>query len=119
LQPTLQQQSDPGAGGTALYSKEATIMAKMYTNSQKYDRVSESFDFKLAIFKDICRRAGLQPDGYMIAFPTMLKGLAQDYYYNRTLSARTYSKACTYMRNFFKRPEFYRKNLAEWNATIL
>jgi hypothetical protein len=91
----------------------------MYTDSQKYDRVSESFDFKLTIFKDICRRASLQPDGYMIAFPTMLKGLAQDHYYNRGLLARTYSEACTHIRNFFEGLEFYRKNLVEWNATTL
>jgi hypothetical protein len=119
LQPTLQQQLDPGAGGTALYSKEAAMVAKMYADSQKYDGVSESFDFKLAIFEDICRRASLQLDGYMIAFPTMLKGLAQDHYYSCTLLARTYSEACTYMRNFFEGPEFYRKNLVEWNATTL
>jgi hypothetical protein len=56
--------------------KEAAIVAKMYTDSQKYNGVSESFDFKLAIFEDICRRAGLQLDSYMIVFPTMLKGLA-------------------------------------------
>ena len=80
-----------------MYSKEAAIVTKMYTDSQKYNRVSESFDFKLAIFEDIYRRAGLQLDGYMIAFPTMLKGLAQDHYYNCTLLARTYSEACTYI----------------------
>jgi hypothetical protein len=118
LQSTLQQTPDPG-GGTASYKKEAATVAKMYTDSQKYDGVSESFDFKLTIFEDICRRAGLQPDGYMIAFPTMLKGLAQDHYYNRGLSARTYAEACTHIRNFFEGPEFYRKNLAEWNATTL
>jgi hypothetical protein len=101
------------------YKKEAATVAKMYTDSQKYDGVSESFDFKLAIFKDICRRASLQPDGYIIVFPTMLKGLAQDHYYNRTLLARTYLEACTHMRNFFKGPKFYRKNLVEWNATTL
>ena len=116
---TQQQQLDPGAGGTASYSKEAAMVAKMYTDSQKYDGVSESFDFKLAIFEDTCRRAGLQLDSYMIAFPTMLKGLAQDHYYNRGLSAKTYTEACTHMRNFFEGPEFYRKNLAEWNATTL
>ena len=49
----------------------------------------------------------------------MLKGLAQDYYYNCTLSARTYLEACTHMWNFFKGPEFYRKNPAEWNAITL
>ena len=112
LEKPGQQQSQ----GT-LYSKEAAMVAKMYTESQKYDGISESFDFKLAIFEDICKRAGLGPDGYMIAFPTMLKGLAQDHYYNRTLSTRTYPEACTHMRNFFEGPEFYRKNLAEWNAT--
>jgi hypothetical protein len=49
----------------------------------------------------------------------MLKGLVQDHYYNRSLSARTYAEACTYIQNFFKGLEFYKKNLAEWNATTL
>jgi hypothetical protein len=88
-------------------------VAKMYTDNQKYNGVNESFDFKLAIFKDICRRAGLQLDGYMIAFPTMLKGLAQDYYYNCSLSTKTYLEACTHMWNFFEGPKFYRKNLVD------
>jgi hypothetical protein len=55
----------------------------------------------------------------MIAFPMMLKGLTQDHYYNRNLSARIYTEAYTHIRNFFKGPKFYRKNLAEWNATTL
>jgi hypothetical protein len=91
----------------------------MYTDSQKYNRVSESFDFKLTIFKDIYRRASLQLDGYIIGFPIMLKGLAQDRYYNRGLLARTYLEAYTHIQNFFKGLEFYRKNLVEWNATTL
>ena len=75
MQPTQQQQLDLGGGGTALYSKEAAIVAKIYIDSQKYNRVSKSFNFKLTIFKDIYRRAGLQPDNYIIAFPIILKGL--------------------------------------------
>ena len=51
------------------------MVAKMYINSQKYNRVSESFNFKLTIFKNICRRAGLQLNNYIIAFPIILKGL--------------------------------------------
>jgi hypothetical protein len=96
-----------------LYSKEAAIVTKIYTDSQKYNRVSKSFDFKLAIFEDICRRASLQPDSYIIVFFIILKGLVQDYYYNCTFLARIYSEACTYIQNFFEEPEFYRKNLAE------
>ncbi len=55
----------------------------------------------------------------MITFPIMLKGLAQNYYYNCTLLARIYLETCTYMQNFFKGPEFYKKNLAGWNAITL
>jgi len=72
-------------------------VAKIYIDSQKYNGVSESFDFKLAIFEDIYRRAGLQPNGYIITFPTMLKRLAQDHYYNYTLSTRIYLDTYTYI----------------------
>ena len=95
------------------------MVAKMYMDSQKYDGVNKSFDFKLIIFKNIYRRASLQPNDYMIAFPIMLKGLAQDHYYNCTLLARIYLKACIYMQNFFEGPEFYKKNFVEWNTITL
>ncbi|RDW75512.1 hypothetical protein BP6252_06654 [Coleophoma cylindrospora] len=72
------------------FSKEATAVAKIYTNNQKYDGVNNRFDLKLNIFYDICRRANLPPTSYMAAFPTMLKGLAQDHYYNNNLSSRTF-----------------------------
>ena len=62
-------------GETALYSKKAAMVAKMYTDSQKYNKVSKSFNFELIIFKDIYKRAGLQLNNYIIAFLTMLKGL--------------------------------------------
>ena len=47
----------------------------MYIDSQKYNKVSKSFNFKLTIFKNICRRASLQLNNYMIAFSTILKEL--------------------------------------------
>jgi len=59
-----------------MYSKEVAIIAKIYTDDQKYDRVSNSFDFKLTIFYNICKRSGLPLEGYVVAFPSMLKGLA-------------------------------------------
>ena len=42
-----------------MYSKGAVIVAKMYTDDQKYNRVNKSFDFKLTIFEDIYRWADL------------------------------------------------------------
>jgi hypothetical protein len=59
-----------------MYSKEAVTIVKIYTDDQKYNGVSDSFNFKLTIFYDICRRSSLPPEGYMTAFPIILKGLA-------------------------------------------
>ena len=43
----------------------------------------------------------------MRAFPTMLKGLALDRYYNALLSQRTYQEACDNIRGFFEGPGYY------------
>jgi len=59
-----------------MYSKEVATIAKIYTDDQKYNGVSNSFNFKLTIFYNIYKRAGLPPKGYITAFPTILKGLA-------------------------------------------
>ena len=58
------------------YSKEVAIIVKIYIDDQKYNRVSNSFDFKLTIFYNICKRSSLPPEGYIVAFPSILKGLA-------------------------------------------
>jgi hypothetical protein len=50
-------------------------VAKIYTNKQKYDSL-RSFDYKLSMFYDICRRYGLDEKDLINAFPTMLKGIA-------------------------------------------
>jgi hypothetical protein len=55
----------------------------------------------------------------MKAFPTMLKGLAQDHFYNNQLSSRTLEEVCTNLRNFFEGPGYHRRNLDEWNSTTL
>ena len=58
-----------------IYSKEAVIIVKIYTDDQKYNGISNSFNFKLTIFYNIYRRSSLPPKGYISAFPTILKGL--------------------------------------------
>lgn len=46
----------------------------------KYSGENDSLTFKLTIFHDICARADVPYEATMKAFPTMLKGLALDYY---------------------------------------
>ena len=101
------------------YNKKVAIIAKIYTDNQKYDRVSNSFNFKLTIFYNICKRSSLLLEGYIVAFPSMLKRLAQDHYYNSNLKSRPFTKTYNYIRQFFKGPEYYRKNLTEWNSMTL
>ena len=100
-----------------IYSKEVATIAKIYIDGQKYNRVSNSFNFKLTIFYNIYKRASLPPKGSITAFLTILKGFTQDYYYNSSLLTRLFTKAYNYMRYFFKGPEYYQRNLTKWNAT--
>jgi hypothetical protein len=55
-------------------------------------------------------------EGYMTAFPAMLKGIALSHYYDSNLAARDFSSIYTHLRNYFEGLEYYRKNLTEWNA---
>ena len=71
-----------------IYNKEAATIVKIYTDDQKYNGVSDSFNFKLTIFYNIYRRSGLPFKGYISTFPTILKGLVQVYYYNYSLSTK-------------------------------
>ena len=100
-------------------SKLVSDIAKILTENQKYDGTNGSFDHKLTIFLDICQRVELPNESIMKAFPTMLKGLAQDHFYNNQLSQRPYKEVCTNLRNFFEGPGYHRRNLDQWNATTL
>ncbi len=62
------------------HSRELSNLAKIYTDEAKYSGRNNSFTFKLAIFHDICFSADVPPEAKMKVFPTMLKGLALDYY---------------------------------------
>jgi hypothetical protein len=58
-------------------------------------------------------------EAYFKAFPTILKGLALDYFYINQLSHLPFNKACKHLQNFFKGLGFQHKNLDEWNTITL
>ena len=107
--PNIEQGPRQGPG----YNKKVATIIKIYTDDQEYDRVSDSFDFKLTIFYNICKRSGLPPEGYIVAFPSILEGHAQDHFYNSNLESRPFTKACNYIQQFFKGLEYYHKNLTK------
>ena len=59
----------------------------MYIEESKYGGNRDSFDFKLAIFYNIYRRADIPYKAKAKAFPTMLKGLVLNFFYlNNTIN---------------------------------
>ena len=115
--PTLTQQ--PGPPQQRGHGREIAEIAKIYTDEQKYGGVGDNFDHKLTIFYDICNRVDLPQELWTKAFPTMLKGLAQDHFYNNLLSQRPFVDICTNIRNFFEGPAYQRNNLDKWNSISL
>src|SRR6266700_1445571 len=85
-----------------LVYKKIAIIAKVYTDGQKYNRTI-SFNYKLTIFYNIYKRSSLPYKGYATTFPIILKGLAEDHYYSSNLADKLFKGTCIYMRNFFKK----------------
>ncbi|RKF56855.1 hypothetical protein GcC1_193027 [Golovinomyces cichoracearum] len=83
------------------FGKEIANLAKIYTDEQKYSGSSDSIDFKLRIFYDICNRTDVLKEAYSKAFPTMLKRLALDFYYLNDLSKMIFPNAVENLGNFF------------------
>lgn len=98
------------------FSRELISMAKLYTEV-KYSGENDNFDFKLAIFHDLCGRSGVQPFMMDQAFPTMLRGLALEHYYaNMSVNkSASFEHKCESIRQYFEGPEYKRGVLATWN----
>ena len=86
-------QNNPTSKG---YRRELGIIIKMYTKESKYRGDGDSFDFKLAIFYNIYRRADVPHEAKAKAFPTILKSLALDFYYlNNTINKSSFQDICS------------------------
>ena len=75
---TVPQARDTRRNG---YGKELAMLLKMHGEEHKYSGENDNFDYKYQIFLDSCDRAGIPQEALMIAFPTMLKGPALDFFY--------------------------------------
>ena len=114
-------QSNSYTPGIQGYGGELANWAKMYKEKAKYSSKNDSFTFKLTIFHDVCAREDVPHKIKLMAFPTMLIGLALDYYYsNVSISTSvTFDEVCNSIRTYFERAENRRSVLSRWNNTIL
>jgi hypothetical protein len=71
----------------------------------------------------MCDRADVPQSAKLKAFPTMLKGLALDYYYSNmstnSMTPITFDEVCFSMRNYFEGAEYRRGILSKWNNLTL
>ena len=78
------------------YRQELGIIIKIYTKESKYGGNGDSFDFKLAIFYNIYRRADVPYKAKAKAFPIILKGLILNFYYlNNTINKLSFQDICS------------------------
>ncbi|TAQ83679.1 hypothetical protein B7494_g7997 [Chlorociboria aeruginascens] len=84
------------------YVKKLEALTKLYTEENKYNRDIGGLTFKLTIFHNLCRKADISPAARAIAFSTMLKGRALNYYYsNSTIASFTFEQMCEKIRKRF------------------
>ena len=69
------------------YRQELNIIIKIYIEESKYKNNKNNFNFKLAIFHNIYRRANVLYKAKIKAFPIIFKGLALNFFYlNNTIN---------------------------------
>ena len=102
------------------YRQELSIIIKIYTEESKYGGNKNSFNFKLTIFHDICGRADILYKAKAKAFPTMLKGLALNFFYlNNTINKSSFQDICSTVQTYFEGLEYKRGILVYQNTTLL
>ncbi len=127
-QPNAPNHPNPPLQSTALQlakiqadeDRKIDSVAKAYTNEQRYSGSNGSLDYKLRIFRDTCMRFRVSGDDNVTrALPTMLKGPALDYFFEKELSSFNFNKILDELRKKFETETFFEKNYEDWEATTL
>jgi hypothetical protein len=103
-----------------LYGREIGNLVKAYEDDQKYSGAMDSFDLKLIIFHDLCRKTGVPYDSYSDAFSTMLKGKARTYYYEKVINkGLSFENMCQIIKAHFETEERKQAMISKWNSVSL
>ena len=102
------------------YRRELSIIIKIYIKKSKYRGDRDSFNFKLAIFYNICGRTDVLYKAKAKVFSIMLKGLVLDFFYlNNTINKSFFQDICSAVQTYFKGLEYKRSVLAYQNVISL
>jgi hypothetical protein len=101
------------------YGRDLVTLAKIYIEESKYSGEDDNFDRKLTIFNDLYDRVGIPQEAKIKGFPTMLRSIALNFYYENKATYTTFNNIYNAIRNHFKGPEYKRGILTKWNAITL
>ena len=103
------------------FRNDIAALAKLYTSEAKYNGDKDSFDLKLEIFHDLCRKAVVPEEAKMMAFSLMLKGRALKFYYDnfKNSTGLTLNQICYAFKANFEGEEYQVGVLNRWNSLTL
>jgi hypothetical protein len=101
-------------------AKALTDLTKFYTEDLKFGgEFYDILDFKIQVFKNFCRKAGIFPKDYCEVYDTILKGKTHDFYYQYIdQKGYIFLEIIARTRIYFYIPENYQLYFNKWRSTI-
>jgi hypothetical protein len=87
------------------YSRQLTLLNKIYKKDEKFSDTDSNFDFKVLKFYDKCRRAELFEHAYLQSVSIMLSNEALDYFYSNLQFCYSFHEFCVNIKHYFENSE--------------
>lgn len=101
------------------YSQKLALLDKSYKEKEKFDDISDNFDFKINVFNDKCRQTGLPTSVQIVGASIMLFGKILSYFYTNAGSVTSFYEFYTRMKSFFEGFKWQWLNLTKWQTLTL
>ena len=85
------------------YSKELALFDRIYKNKKKFGKTNDSFDYKLLLFYNKCKRVGLFKRAYIYEASIMLIEQTQSRFYKIRNMILIFDEFCEGMRDYFEK----------------
>ena len=85
--PFPQSQVPNGAHRDAInpWSREFALLDKIYRDEDRFSETRDTFNFKIIVFRERCRRVGFPPEAYTHGASKLISGQAQLFYGNASI----------------------------------
>ncbi len=84
------------------YSRQLTLLNKIYKEKDKFSETESNFDFKIMKFYDKCKRAKLFEHAYLQSVLIMLSNEALYYLYSNLLFCYSFLDFCVNIKHYFE-----------------